>query len=175
MEQTIESVREPASEQTSGDSLGTSLGGAAVRGALAGAIGGLALLATERAGSAALLPEGEQASAAGDAARALADARGAELSPAQTTAAGAGLALGYCALLGAVYGVVQRRLRPPDALHGLLLGGLSFAATSSKRGLLPRLGAQPPAATQPVERSAVPLLSHAAYGLTTAMAFDLLS
>jgi hypothetical protein len=71
--------------------------------------------------------------------------------------------------------VVQSRLHPPDVLHGLLLGGVSWMATNSGSGVLPRLGAAAPASMQSMERTAVPVASHVAYGVATAMAFDALS
>ena len=151
------------------------LGDAAVKGAVAGLLGGVALLLAERLSSRAVLPPGERAHEGRDAAEAIADARGAALSPARAEVAGAGLELGACALLGAVYGVVQSRVHPPDVLHGLLLGGMSWMATNSGRGALPRLGAAAPASMQAMERTAVPVASHVAYGVATAMAFDALS
>lgn len=151
------------------------LGDAAVKGAVAGMLGGVALLLAERLTSRAVLPPGERVHEGRDAAEAIADARDAALSPARAEAAGAGLELGACALLGAVYGMVQSRLHPPDVLHGLLLGGLSWMATSSGSGALPRLGAAAPARMQSMERTAVPVASHVAYGVATAMAFDALA
>lgn len=153
---------------------GPTLGDAAMKGAVAGMLGGVALLLAERLTSRAVLPPGERVHEGRDAAEAIADTRDAALSPAQAEAAGAGLELGACALLGAVYGMVQSRLHPPDVLHGLLLGGVSWMATNSGAGALPRLGAAAPASMQSMERTAVPVASHVAYGVATAMAFDAL-
>lgn len=148
---------------------------AAVAGALAGAIGGLALLATTKGEEKVLLPPGEQAVPGGaQAVERLADARGQELSDTQVAAAGAGLQLGYCAIWGAIYGVVHSRLRPPAVLHAPLLGGLSYATAYGPSGILPRLGVVPPPAEQSIERAAVPIGAHLAFGVTTAAVFEAL-
>lgn len=105
---------------------------------------------------------------------AIAARRDVELSDPQTMAAGMGVHLGYSALWGALYGVVQDRLRPPGLLHGLLLGGLVYAANFPAWGLLPRVGAMPAPSEQDPKQVAVPVLAHAVYGLATAKVFDAL-
>ena len=76
---------------------------------------------------------------------------------------------------GALFGVVQSRLHPPGALHGLLLGGLVYTANYSPLGALPRQGIVPPPGEQSTKEALVPLLPHAVYGLVTAAVFDALS
>jgi hypothetical protein len=104
----------------------------------------------------------------------LAQSSGVELSDVQATAAGMGVHMGYSALWGALFGVVQDRMRPPSALHGLLLGGLVYAANFPSFGLLPKLGVLPPPSQQPLSEAAVPAGAHVVYGLATAAAFEAL-
>ena len=84
-----------------------------------------------------------------------------EISQTQAMAAGMGVHMGYSALWGAIYGIVQDRLRPPDVLHGLLLGGLVYAANFPEWGLLPRVGALPPPSAQEPVQAAIPMVAHA--------------
>lgn len=97
-----------------------------------------------------------------------------EISQPQAMAAGMGVHMGYSALWGAIYGIVQDRLRLPDVLHGLLLGGLVYAADFREWGLLPRVGALPPPSAQEPVQAAIPMVAHAVFGLTTAKVFEAL-
>ncbi len=76
---------------------------------------------------------------------------------------------------GAVFGMLQSRLHPPDALHGLLLGGILYSLNFPKFGLLPKLGVMPPPSRQSRAQAAVPIAPHVVFGLTTAAAFKALS
>lgn len=128
-----------------------------------------------KAGARALLPEGEDREPPPKKlVETLAQSSGVELSDVQATAAGMGVHMGYSALWGALFGVVQDRMRPPSALHGLLLGGLVYAANFPSFGLLPKLGVLPPPSQQPLSEAAVPAGAHVVYGLATAAAFEAL-
>ena len=145
---------------------------AALEGALAGLIGGAAMMAAMKGGAKVLLPEGETMEPPPKKlVETLAQNRGAQISDAQATAAGMGVHMGHSALWGAIYGVVQDRLHPPDALHGLLLGGLVYAANFPEWGLLPKLGVLPPPTEQSLEKAVLPLGTHLVFGLATATAF----
>jgi hypothetical protein len=149
-------------------------GQAALKGALAAVAGGMAMKAVWEAGQRAL-PEAERLpSPTRGAVDALAARRSVELSDAQRTAAAAALYTGSMAVWGAVYGVVHSRLRPPALLHGLLLGGLVYAANFPRFGALPRAGIVQPPGEQSARQAAVPLGAHAAFGLATAAAFEAL-
>ncbi|CAN5484517.1 hypothetical protein BH24GEM3_BH24GEM3_24110 [soil metagenome] len=148
------------------------LGEAALKGAVAGVLGGAAMMMAMKLGQQALLPEGEQMEPPPKKlVETLAERQGVELSDTQAMAAGMGVHLGYSALWGAIYGAVQSRLHPPDALHGLLLGGLVYASSFPEFGLLPKLGVLPPPTQQSLEKAALPVGAHLVFGLATAAAF----
>jgi uncharacterized membrane protein YagU involved in acid resistance len=145
---------------------------AMLKGALAGLTGGAAMMMAMKAQNRALLPEEERlAPPPKQLVETVAERQGVSLSDRQATAAGMGVHMGYSALWGAVYGVVQSRLHPPDLLHGLLLGGLVYAANFPELGLLPRLGVLPPPSEQPLEKAAIPVTAHLVFGLATSRAF----
>lgn len=147
-----------------------------VRGAVAGAIGALALSLTHRASSRVLL--GDAGAAPNPPARAaeqMGERAGVALTERQADAAGTALVVGYGALLGAVYGLVQERVHAPALANALALGGLSYAATATERGLLPRLGLVSPPTEQALLAAMVPVDAHLAYGVTTAAAYEALS
>jgi hypothetical protein len=149
---------------------------AAVRGALAGAIGGAVMMMAMKMEQKALLPKGERMEPPlKKLVETVADNQGAGLSDRQAMAAGMGVHLGYGALWGAVYGAVQNRLHPPDLLHGLLLGGLFYAANFPEWGLLPKLGVLPSPSEQPLDKAAIPLVAHLVFGVATAKTFQALS
>lgn len=153
-----------------------SLADAAVRGALAGAIGGAAMMVAMKMEQKALLPEGERMEPPPkQLVETVAERQGVGLSDKQVMAAGMGVHMGYSALWGAIYGAVQNRLHPPDLLHGLLLGGLVYAANFPAWGLLPRLGVLSPPSEQPMDRAAIPLVAHMVFGVATAKTFQALS
>lgn len=146
---------------------------AALAGALAGIAGGIALMLVEKAEQKVLLPEGSATPAMGQkAVQQIARLRGAHLSPVQAQAAGAGMQIGYCAILGSLLGVVASRVDLPAIVDGLAFAGLSYAVTMSDKGILPRLGADTPPEMHSIEESAVPVGAHLAFGLTTAAVFD---
>ena len=150
----------------------TGLGEAALKGAVAGVLGGAAMMMAMKLGQQALLPEGEQMEPPPKKlVETLAERQGVELSDNQAMAAGMGVHMGHSALWGAIYGAVQSRLHPPDALHGLLLGGLVYATNFPEFGLLPKLGVLPPPTQQPLEKAALPVGAHVVFGLATAAAF----
>lgn len=151
----------------------TGVGAAALKGALAGIAGGVALLLVEKGEQVALLPQGAAAPGMGEkAVTQVARDRGVELSKGEALAAGAGAQLGYCALLGAALGVVASRVDVPSLVDGLAMSGLSYALAVSKRGALPRLGADAPATMHSMEETAVPIGAYLAFGLTTAAVLD---
>ncbi len=146
---------------------------AALKGALAGLIGGAVMMMAMKAEQKVLLPEGQQMEPPPKKlVETLAENQGIELSDTQSMAAGMGVHMGYSAVWGAVFGVVQNRLHPPDLLRGLLLGGLVYAADFPEWGLLPQMGVLPPPSQQPIEKAAIPAGAHLVFGLATAAAFD---
>lgn len=150
-----------------------SAGEAALKGALAGMIGGAAMMMAMKAEQKLLLPKGQQMEPPPKKlVETLAEKQGMELSDTQAMAAGMGVHMGYSALWGAVFGVVQNRLHPPDLLHGLLLGGLVYATNFPEWGLLPQMGVLPPPSQQSMEKAAIPVGAHVVFGLATAAAFD---
>ena len=152
-----------------------SLGDALARGAIAGALGALAMVLTHKASSRVLLGRAGAAPEPGEeAAEEMAQRSGHALSQGEAVTAGAGIAMGYGALLGAVYGAVHTRVEPPAVVHALLLSGLSYAVTVPEGGLLPRLGLMPPPTEQSMEQAMVSMDAHLAYGVATAVAFEAL-
>lgn len=150
----------------------TSLAAAAARGALAGLAGGLLLMLTEQAGRRTILPEGsDTTSLAAEAAKAVASEGGAELSRAQAEALGGSIQLGWCAALGALFGVAHSRIDTPALLNALALGGVAYAVTMRKNGVLAKLGVTPPFERQ-VEQAIIPVASHVAFGVATAAVFE---
>jgi len=154
------------------DRQSVSLGTAAAKGAMAGLAGGLALMLVEQAGRRTILPEGaDTTSTAARAVKAVASEHGSKPSRAVSEAAGGTIELALCAALGAAFGIVHSRVRAPALVDGLALGALAWAATSSKKGVLPRIG-MAPAINQNVEEAAIPIASHVAFGVTTAAVFE---
>ena len=78
----------------------------------------------------------------------------------------------YGTFWGMLYGLIQSSLHLPHHLHGLVLGGLTGAVSST---LLPAMGLTPPPAKQPTSMNAMQLGLHFLYGWVTAMAFDSIS
>jgi hypothetical protein len=150
-------------------------GEAALKGALAGLIGGAAMMMAMKIEQKVLLPEGQSMEPPPKAlVETLAEKAGIDLEDRQATIAGMGVHMGYSAMWGALFGVVQDRMHPPSALHGLLLGGLVYAANFPSFGLLPKLGVLPPPSLQPLSEAPVPAGAHVVYGLATAAAFEAL-
>ncbi len=150
----------------------TSLATAAARGALAGLAGGLLLMLTEQAGRRTILPEGsDTTSTAAQAAKAVASERGTDLSRTQAEAIGGSIQLGWCAALGAVFGMARSRIGTPAVLDALALAGVAYAVTMPKSGVLAKLGVTPPFERQ-VEQAIIPVASHVAFGVATAAVFE---
>ena len=148
------------------------LGHAAALGAVAGLAGGAALLLTEQLGRRTILPNGsDTTSAAARAAKAVAVEHGASIGPLRAEVMGEGAELAWCAAIGALFGIVHSRLRAPALLDSLALAALTYAATSSSRGILPKLGVEP-SMQQNVEEAAIPIASHLAFAVTTAAIFE---
>ena len=151
------------------------LAGAALKGALAGMIGGMAMAAVTKMEQKALLAQGEEHTLPPEKlVDTLAGREGVSLSGSESMALGMGVHLGYSALWGAIHGVGQEELHLPPALHGLLLGGLVYGITMGPGGIFPRLGIAPPPTQQSLEKTEVALGAHAAFGLATAAAFQVL-
>ena len=153
----------------------TGVAEAAMRGAIAGVAGGMVLKAAwsleER-----LLPPGRRVeSPTTDVVERQAEAHAVQLSRAQAEAAAGAGYVGSMALWGAVYGVVQTRLHPPMLAHGLLLGGLVYAANFSHFGALRRMGVLPSPPESLSGESIPRIAAHAAFGLTTAAVFEALA
>ena len=152
------------------------IGEAALKGALASLIGGVVMKALWQAEQTALLPEGQRVtSPTTTLVQNVAAEQNVQLSETQTKAAAAAFYGGNMALFGAIYGVVQSRLHPPSALHGLLLGGLVYAANFPSFGVLPKAGIIPPPQQQTTTEALIPVAPHVAFGLTTAAVFKALS
>lgn len=155
---------------------GMTLGEAALKGAVASLVGGLVMKVLWDAGQRTLLPpERRVTSPTTEVVEQAAARHDVALSPGQTRAAAATFYHGNMAIWGAIFGIGQSRLHPPDALHGLLLGGLVYAANFSPAGVLPMMGIVPPPGEQPTRDALVPVLPHVAYGLTTAAVFKALA
>lgn len=153
----------------------TGIADSAVKGAIAGLVGGMAMMMAMKREQRALLPEEERTDPPPKKlVKAVAQKQAVEIGETQAMTAGMGMHMGYSALWGAVYGVVQNRLRPPDLLHGLVLGGLLYAANFPEWGLLPRVGALPPPSAQEPVQAAIPVMAHAVFGITTAKVFEAL-
>ena len=149
----------------------TGIAASALKGAIAGMAGGAAMKMEQSA----LLSEEERMDPPPKKLIAtVAQKHAVEISQTQAMAAGMGVHMGYSALWGAIYGIVQDRLHPPEVLHGLLLGGLVYAANFPEWGLLPRVGALPPPSVQEPVQAAIPMVAHAVFGLTTAKVFEAL-
>lgn len=147
-----------------------------LRGAVAGALGALAMTLTHKGTAATVLSAGaSMPDPAAKVAEELAEQRGAELSQWEAAAAGTGLSLAFGAVLGAAYGLVQDRLHPPALVHGLALAGLTYSVTVPTHGVLPRMGVQPPPTQQTLEKAAVPIGAHVAFGITTAAIYEALT
>lgn len=151
------------------------LGDAALKGALAAIAGGLVMKVVWEVGTRVLGPQAEFASPTGGAVDALAAKVGTPLSDVQRTAASATLYTGAMATWGAVYGAVQSRLHPPMLVHGLLLGGLVYAANFSRAAGLTKGGIVPAFGDQSPRQRQLSLTAHAAFGLATAAAYEALA
>lgn len=147
----------------------------AVKGAAAGLIGGMAMMMAMKMEQKALLPEQERMDPPPKRlAETVAEMQGVQISETHAMAAGMSVHMGYSALWGAIYGVVQDRLHPPDLLHGLALGGLVYAADFKEWGLLPKIGVLPPPSAQEPVQAAIPVMAHVVFGLATAEMFEAL-
>lgn len=150
--------------------------GAALRGAVAGMAGGAVMAITMKAEQKAILPEGTRTEPPSrKLVEAEAEEHGVEISQANASAAGVAAHMLYSALVGAAFGLVERRRRRPSLLDGLVLGGLVYATNFPSWGLLPKQGALPPPTEQSIEEAAIPVGAHAAFGLTTAAALRAVS
>lgn len=151
------------------------LGEAALKGAIAATIGGMAMKLAWEAEQKLLPREERLGSPTKKAVEAIAEKREVQISDAQASAGAAVFYEGTMAGWGAVFGMVQSRIHPPDTLHGLLLGGILYSLNFPKFGLLPKLGVMPPPTGQSMATAAVPIVPHIVFGLTTAAAFRALS
>lgn len=151
-----------------------SLGDAVLTGALAAVAGGLVMKAVWELGTRVLGPQAEFASPTRGAVDALAAKADTRLSDGQRTAASAALYGGAMAAWGAVYGAVQSRVHPPMLVHGLLLGGLVYAANFTRAAALPKAGIVPAFGDQTARQRELSLAAHAVFGLATAAAYEAL-
>jgi hypothetical protein len=151
------------------------IGAAALHGAVAALLGGLAMKLVWELGD-RTLPRSERFGAPTErAVDDLARRAGADLGDRQRQLASLALYTAAMASWGAVFGVVQRRLHPPALAHGLVLGGLVYAANFTRVAPLVKSGLVPSVGEQKGRQRAVPLLAHAAFGVTTAAALEALS
>lgn len=149
------------------------VGEAALKGAVAGMVGGAAMMMAMKVEQKALLPEGRTMEPPPKKlVETLAGKADVGLEDGQARMAGMGVHMGYSAMWGALFGIVQNRVHPPSAMHGLLLAGLVYAANFPSFGLLPRLGVLPPPSQQPLREAAIPAGAHVVYGLATAAVFE---
>ena len=153
----------------------TSLGKAALKGAIAATVGGMVMKLVWDVEERTLLSPDQRTSPTREAVEKVAEKRDIELSDAQKTAGALTVYGGNMAMWGAIYGMVQSRLHPPDTLHGLALGGLIYAANFPSWGVLPQLRVLPPPSDLPTKHAAIPIVAHVAFGLTTAAVFDALN
>lgn len=150
-----------------------SLADAAVHGAAAGVAGGLVLRAVWGFAEGLLPPERRTASPTAEVVEKAAEKHGVQLSDAQVRAAAVVGYTGSMAMWGAVYGMVQSRVHPPMLVHGLLLGGLVYAANFAPGAALPKQGIVAP--PEGLDREVFTRLgAHALFGLTTAAVFEAL-
>ena len=150
------------------------LGEAALKGAVAGVAGSVAMMAAhelEVRGMFAGERRPEPAIRRG--VRRAARKEGVRLSSRQKLGAEIGVQLVGAAVVGALFGVVQSRLRLPATANAALLGGLVYATGHS--GLLPRAGLFAPPANQTLKEALVPAGSNAVFGLATARVFAMLT
>jgi hypothetical protein len=165
----------PPTQSSHGTRRRTGVGQVAMKGALAGMIGGAAMMVAMKMEQKALLPEGQTMEPPPKKlVETLAEKADVEIEDKQAKAAGMGVHMSHSAMWGALYGIVQDRLHPPSALHGLLLGGLVYATNFPSFGLLPKLDVLPPPSQQPLREAAIPAGAHVVYGLATAAAFEAL-
>ena len=148
------------------------MGEAALKGAVAGAAGSVAML---------VVAELEARAAAGDLgerARELAPrirggrTRARAAAPTRRSPERIGLEVAVGAAIGAVYGLVQSRVRLPEAAHGAVLGALTYAVHAT--GLMPAGGILAPPPDASLQDALMPAGPHAVFGLATARAFALL-
>ena len=150
-----------------------SVAGAAARGAVAGIAGGVVLRALWGFEEGLLPPERRTESPTGEVVEKMAEEHGVQLSRTQVRAAAALGYTGSMAVWGAVYGMVQSRVHPPMLVHGLLLGGLVYAANFAPGAALPKQGIVAP--PEGLDRELFTRLgAHAVFGLTTAAVFEAL-
>jgi hypothetical protein len=155
---------------------GPSLAETVIDGAVAGVVGGLTMMLLRPLAEGALLRNGEEQESEWEHfVREKAEDAGRHPSDATVRVAGAGAHLGYGALWGAIYGATQRALDLPYLAHGLLFGGVVYAANFPKWGLMPLLGVLPPAEEQEPRSAGIPIATHIIFGLGTAVGFELLS
>lgn len=149
------------------------LSSAALKGVLAGLAGALAVTTANVIEQKLFLPRWEPLEIEPmEVVKTEARKKGVELSNPEIIAAGFGAHTLYSALWGAIYGVVQSRLRLPRLLHGLVYGELIWAANYPRWGVLPRRGILPPASERSAAKAWIPVGTHAVFGLVTAAAFE---
>ncbi|HEY2806479.1 MAG TPA: hypothetical protein VGI92_11550 [Gemmatimonadales bacterium] len=147
-----------------------------LRGAAAGLAGAVAMRLAHMAEQRALLPRGAKGSEPSAAmVKALAESREIPVSDGLATAVGIGLQLGLGAAAGAALAAAQNKRRWPTWVNGLGLAGATWALTVPKGGILPKLGAAPPAENQSLDKVAIGMGAHLAYGFATAAALRALS
>lgn len=149
-------------------------GEAALAGALAAVAGGVVMKLLWQAGERALPPAERLGAPTADAVDRLARQAGVTLGESQRAAAAAALYTGAMAGWGALFGVVQNRAHPPALAHGLVLGGLVYAANFTRAAGLTRQGIVPAFGDQTPGQRATTLAAHAGFGAATAAAYGLL-
>lgn len=148
---------------------------AALKGAVASVAGGMAIKMIWEAGQRLAVPEENRVlSPTTDVVQRVAARSGTDLSPAQSQAAAGAVYGGAMLAYGVVYGIVQRRFRPPPLVHAALLAGIMYAANFPKFGALPKAGVLSAPGEQSAQEAAIPVAAQAAYAVTMASVFDLL-
>lgn len=149
---------------------------AALTGAVAGIVGSAVMAVAFKAGDKLLLPEGTDHQMPPVAlVDTEAEKHGVNLTDTEATTVGLGAHLGYGALLGTVFGVLQNRMQGPAVLDALAVAGMAYATGYLEGGIMPATGTLQPANRQPIEKAAIPIAAHLVFGVTTAFAFGRLS
>ncbi len=143
----------------------------AVRGAMAGLAGALAMRVIHRIEQKALLPRGAKATEpATELVKAMAERADVPLDGVAPVL-GIGVQAGAGAATGVLFGIAQARLGLPLWVSGLGLAAATWALTVPSKGALPKLGVAPPPTHQSLDKVAVGMGAHLAYGFATAAAF----
>ncbi|MGI9090720.1 MAG: hypothetical protein ACR2GG_06425 [Gemmatimonadaceae bacterium] len=149
---------------------------AALTGAGAGIVGSAVMAVVFKAGDKLLLPErADHRMPPVALVDTEAEKHGVNLTDTEATTVGLAAHLGYGALLGTIFGVLQNRIHGPAVLDGLAVAGTAYLTGYLEGGIMPASGTLQPATRQPITKAAIPIAAHLVFGVTMALAFDRLS